>query len=35
MSSAERTAIPNPVDGLLLYQLDGLAGLYYFKESST
>jgi len=35
MSSAERTAIPDPVDSLLVYQLDGLAGLYYFKESTT
>ena len=30
MTSAQRTAIQNPASGLMVYQTDGTAGLYYY-----
>lgn len=34
MTSAQRTAISSPESGLMVYQTDGTAGLYYYNGSS-
>lgn len=32
MTKAQRNAIPNPADGLMIYQTDGLRGMYYYDN---
>ncbi|MFT3703170.1 MAG: hypothetical protein QM802_12405 [Agriterribacter sp.] len=34
MTSAQRTAIATPTDGLLVYQTDGVKGFYYYNASA-
>jgi hypothetical protein len=34
MTSAQRTAIASPADGLLVYQTDGLKGFYFYNASA-
>jgi hypothetical protein len=33
MSSSQRTSVPSPANGLMVYQTDGVAGLYYYNGS--
>jgi hypothetical protein len=33
MTSSQRTSIPSPASGLMVYQTDGTAGLYYYGSS--
>jgi hypothetical protein len=34
MTSSQRTSIPSPAAGLMVYQTDGTAGLYYYNGSA-
>lgn len=34
MTQAQRTAVASPAQGLMVYQTDGTAGIYYFTNSS-
>ena len=34
MTSAQRTAITSPADGLMVYQTDGVKGFYYYNASA-
>jgi hypothetical protein len=34
MTEAQRSAIQNPAEGLLVYQTDGTEGIYYYKDTA-